>query len=170
MPKNWVEADAMHEKKVKQATLGDGNANPTLADEKKYLDPNYDFTKWIAANPMGQWDWKGIWQFRGNGYMARKVEIPTNFIEQETTLGLAENYSYNEIYINGKQVFAGILKGKREIVVPRNTWKSGENRIIVKMNQAIEPEWFGLGLQGSADDVLSPRKTDKIPLGKDNWY
>lgn len=170
LPKNWTEADAMLEKKIKQATLGDQNANPTLADEKKYLEPNYDFTKWIANNPMGQWDWKGIWQFRGNGYMARKVEIPADFVEQETTLGLAESYSYNEIYINGSQIFKGILKGKREIVVPKNTWKSGENRIVIKMNRTIEPEWFGLGLQGSADDVFIASKTEKIPLGRDNWY
>lgn len=170
LPKNWVEGDLILEKNVKKATLGDETANPTLADEKKYLDPNYDFSKWIANNPMGQWDWKGIWQFRGNGFMARKIEIPSDFVEQETTLGLAESYSYNEIYINGSQVFKGILKGKREIVIPRNTWKAGENRIVIKMNRAIDPEWFGLGLQGSADDVFVATKTDKIPLGKDNWY
>jgi sialate O-acetylesterase len=170
LPKNWVEGDAQLEKNVKKATLGDQNANPTLADEKKYLDVNYDFSKWIANNPMGQWDWKGIWAFRGNGYMARKVEIPAEFVEQETTLGLAENYSYNEIYLNGSQVFKGILKGKREIVIPRNTWKAGENRIVIKMNRAIEPEWFGIGLSGSPDDVFVASKTEKIPLAKDNWY
>jgi sialate O-acetylesterase len=170
LPKNWAEADALLEKRIKKATLGDENTNPSLADEKKYLEPNYDFTKWIANNPMGQWDWKGIWQFRGNGFMARKVEIPADFVEQETTLGLAESYSYNEVYINGLQVFKGILKGKREIIIPRNTWKTGENRIVIKMNRAIEPEWFGLGWQGSANDVFIASKDDKIPLGNSNWY
>ena len=73
---------------------------------------------------MGQWDWQGIWAWRGNGFMGRKVEIPQNFVGQETILGLAESYSYNEIYINGRQIFVGILKGKREIVIPKNTWKN----------------------------------------------
>jgi sialate O-acetylesterase len=141
-----------------------------LAEEKKYLDPDYDFSRWIAANPMGQWDWKGIWAWRGNGFMARKVQIPADFVEQETTLGLAESYSYNEVYINGQQIFKGILKGKREIVVPRNTWKTGENRIVIKMNRTIEPEWFGLGLLGVTDDVFVATKTDKIPLAKDSWH
>lgn len=164
LPKNWQEGDALLEKRVKKATLGDENANPTLADEKKYLDANFDLSKWIASNPMGQWDWKGIWAWRGNGFMARDIEIPQSFIGQETTLGLAESYSYNEIYINGAQVFSGILRGKREIVVPKNVWKAGTNRIVVKMNKTIEPAWFGLGFMGSADDVFISSRSEKIPL------
>lgn len=169
LPKNWTEADAMLERNVKKITLGDANLNPTLADERKYLEANYDFSKWHSGSPMWQWDWQGIWAWRGNGFLARKVEIPNNFVGQETTLGLAESYSYNEIYINGKQIFAGILKGKREIIIPKNTWRAGENSIVVKMNKTIEPEWFGLGLMGSADDVFVAAKDEKIPLAKDNW-
>ncbi len=169
LPKNWTQADAMLERNVKKITLGDENANPTLADEKKYLEAGYDFSKWHAGSPMWQWDWQGIWAWRGNGWMARKVEIPPGFVAQETTLGLAESYSYNEIYINGKQIFAGILKGKREIIVPRNTWRAGENSLVIKMNKTIEPEWFGLGLMGSADDIFIKTKDETIPLAKDNW-
>jgi sialate O-acetylesterase len=169
LPKNWQEGDALLEKKVKKATLGDENTNPSLDDEKKYLATNFDVSKWISANPMGQWDWKGIWGWRGNGFMAREVEIPSSFVNQETTLGLAESFSYNEIYINGRQIFSGILKGKREIVVAKNIWQAGTNRITIKMNKTIEPEWFGLGLMGSADDVFIAGKTEKIPLGKDSW-
>jgi sialate O-acetylesterase len=169
LPKNWAEADALLERNVKKITLGDANANPTLADEKRYLEPNYDFSKWHSGGPMGQWDWQGIWAWRGNGFMARKVEMPPNFVGQETTLGLAESYSYNEVYINGKQIFKGITKGKREIIVPRDTWKAGENSIVIKMNRSIEPEWFGLGLMGSADDVFIATKTEKIPLAKESW-
>nr|HQU83132.1 sialate O-acetylesterase [Pyrinomonadaceae bacterium] len=168
-PKNWMEADALLEKNIKETKFGNANFNPTLADEKKYLAADYDFSKWVAANSIGQWDWKGIWAWRGNGFMAKKVEIPADFVNQETTLGLAESYSYNEIYINGIQIFKGILKGKREIIIPRNTWKTGENRIVVKMNRTIEPEWFGLGLQGSPEDVFIASKNDKIVLGNENW-
>ncbi|CAN5375784.1 sialate O-acetylesterase [soil metagenome] len=169
LPKNWQEADAMLEKRVKKATLGDENSTPTPADEKKYFEPNFDVSKWIANSPIGQWDWKGIWAFRGNGYMARNIDLPASFAAQETTLGLAESFSYNEIYINGKQIFTGILKGKREIVVPKNTWKQGDNRIVIKMNRTIDPEWFGVGLSGSADDLFVADKSEKIALGKDNW-
>ena len=169
LPKNWAEADAILERNVKKATLGDANINPTLADEKKYTEANYDYSKWIANNPIGQWDWKGIWAWRGNGFMAKTVEIPSNFVAQETTLGLAEGNSYNEIYINGKQIFAGILKGKREIKIPNNIWKSGANSLVIKMNKNIEPEWFGVGLMGSGEDVYVKTKDEKIPLADNNW-
>ena len=140
-----------------------------FADEKKYLAADFDISKWVTSDPIGQWDWKGIWAWRGNGFLARDVEIPANFVGQETVLGLAESNSYNEIYINGKQVFAGITKGKREIKIPKNTWKTGANRLVVKMNKAIEPEWFGLGFQGSANDVFVKTANEKIPLGDGNW-
>jgi sialate O-acetylesterase len=169
LPKNWAEADALLERNIKKATLGDAAKNPTLADEKRYLEPGYDFSKWHSGGPMGQWDWQGIWAWRGNGFMARAVELPPNFVDQETTLGLAESYSYNEIYINGKQIFAGILRGRRELVVPRGSWKAGVNSLVVKMNRTIEPEWFGLGLIGSPADVFVSTRTEKIPLAGEPW-
>lgn len=169
LPKNWTEADRLLERNVKAAALGDAAANPTLADEKKYLAPGYDVSKWIMNNPIGQWDWKGIWAWRGNGFFARDVEIPASFASRETVLGLAESNSYNEIYINGKQVFSGITKGKREINVPKKAWRAGKNRLVVKMNKTIEPEWFGLGFQGSAEDVFVKAGDEKIPLGDDKW-
>lgn len=170
LPRTWAGADALLERNIKRSIFGDAERNPTLADEKRYTEAGYDFSKWKdGGNPIGQWDWKGVWAWRGNGYMARQIDIPANFVDQETTLGLAENYSYNEIYINGKEVFSGILRGKREIVVPRGTWRQGANSLVIKLNKAIEPEWFGLGLTGSADDVFVAAKNEKIPLGRDGW-
>ncbi len=171
LPKNWTEADALLERNIKKITLGDVERNPTLADEKKYTEAGYDFSKWHkGGSPVGQWDWKGIWAWRGNGFMARQVEIPESFVNQDTTLGLAEIHSSIEVYINGKSLYKGTADGKLAFAVPRNFWKAGENRIVVKMNRAIKPEWFGLGLMGSADDVFVAAETAKIPLGADGWY
>jgi sialate O-acetylesterase len=169
MPKTWQDADILLEKNIKQKLLRNENANPTLADEKEYLKANYDFSKWLSASPIGQWDWKGIWAWRGNGFMAKKVEIPENFVGQETMLGLAESYSQTEVYINGKQIFTGILKGKREIDVPKTSWKSGENSIVIKMNKNILPEWFGVGLMGSGDDLFIKSRGEKLSLNDGNW-
>lgn len=169
LPKNWAEGDALLERNLKKITLGSANAKPTLADEKKYTAANYDFSKWHSGNVIGQWDWQGIWAWRGNGFIAGKVAIPQNFVAVETTLGLGESHSYNEIYINGKLIFAGITKGKREIIVPRNAWRAGENNLVIKMNKTIEPEWFGLGFAGSAEDVYVSANMEKIPLATENW-
>ena len=169
LPKNWEEADLRLERNIKKKLLGNPDANPTLDDEKKYLQPGYDYSNWLKANPMWQWDWKGIWAWRGNGFMAKTVEIPDTMTKQITTLGLAEQFSYNEIYVNGKLAAAGLLKGTRQILLPANTWKTGPNSLMVKTNKAIEPEWYGLGLLGSENDLYVSSQTQKISLAGDDW-
>ncbi|MBX2890392.1 MAG: hypothetical protein KF734_05655 [Saprospiraceae bacterium] len=169
LPKNWEEADLHLERNIKKKLLGNPDANPSLDDEKKYLQPGYDFSHWLKASPMWQWDWKGIWAWRGNGFMARTVEIPAEMTSQITTLGLAEQFSYNEIYINGKLAAAGLLKGTRQFLLPANIWRPGANSLMVKMNKTIEPEWFGLGLIGSENDLYVSTPTQKISLAGDDW-
>jgi sialate O-acetylesterase len=169
LPNTWAEADNRSEMGLKKKLLGDANANPTAEDEAQYVKPNYDFSKWLASNPMGQWDWKGIWAWRGNGFMATTVEMPSEMIGKLTTLGLPEHFGYNEIYINGKLVSAGILRGSRKIIIPADVWKSGLNKLVMKMNKALEPEWFGLGLQGSEQDLYVSNDDRKISLSDADW-
>ena len=169
LPATWEEADNRLARTVKKKVLGNPDANPTPDDEKKYLQADYDFSKWFTADPMGQWDWKGIWAWRGNGFMGKMVEIPSEMTQQITTLALAEHFSYDEIYVNGKQVSAGLLRGVRKILIPANTWKAGINKLMVKMNKAIEPEWYGLGLMGTATDLFVSTETQKISLAGNDW-
>jgi sialate O-acetylesterase len=169
LPKTWMEADNRSEMSLKKKLLGNPNANPTAEDEGQYLKPNYDFSKWLASNPMGQWDWKGIWAWRGNGFMATTVEIPSEMVKTLTTLGVAEMFGSTEIYINGKLIAAGLLRGPRKIIIPPNTWQSGVNKLVMKMNKALEPEWFGLGLQGSEQDLYVSNDARKISLSDADW-
>jgi sialate O-acetylesterase len=169
-PNDWAEAHARLERKIKLKTLGSENANPTLNDERKYTEAGYDFTKWHKGSAMWQWDWQGIWAWRGNGYMAKTVVLSKEFVADETVLSLAEGYNYNEVYINGRNVFKGILKGKREVIVPKNSWRTGENRLVIKMNKMIEPEWFGLGVMGSAEDLYVAHESEKVRLGGHEWH
>jgi sialate O-acetylesterase len=164
LPDNWTDADKFHDQKMQKQLLGT-KMNPSIEDEKKYFDTNYDFSAWHNGDsPMGQWDWKGIWAFRGQGYMARKVEISAEMVAQQTTLALAENDSYNQILVNGTLVSAGIIKGLRKIVVPANTWKVGTNQIMIKFGNLISLPWYGLGLQGSANDLYVEAGNQKISL------
>ncbi len=167
MPKTWEEVDAYHDKKTRIQLLG-SDITPSVEDEKKYFSGNFDISKWLTNSPMGQWDWKGIWAFRGNGYMARIVEIPASMVDVETTLALAENDSRNKIYINGELVYAGIMKGVRKIIVPAKTWKAGQNQIMIKFGNMIELPWYGLGLNGSPNDVYVSGGNEKINIA-DNW-
>ncbi len=169
LPQNWEEADLRLERSIKKKLLGNADAMPTPEDEKRYLQPDFDWSGWITADPMWQWDWKGVWAWRGNGYMGKTVDIPGEMTNQVTTLGLADNYSYNEVYINGKLVALGLFKGTRKILIPADTWKPGPNKLMVKMNKAIEPEWFGLGLMGSENDLYVRTETQHVSLAGNDW-
>ncbi|GAB3500193.1 sialate O-acetylesterase [Spirosoma knui] len=167
LPTTWQQADSLVDANLRKELLGTTTLNPTPADERKYLDANYDFSTWKKADPFGQWDWKDMHGFRGQGYIIRLVEIPGDMVAGQTTLSLAENDSPNQVYINGKLVFEGTMKGVRKIDVPANTWKAGQNRLIVKMGNMINPSWYGLGLMGSANDLYVADKSQRISLAGD---
>ena len=164
LPNNWTDADALQDKKLRKQLFGT-DFMPTMEDEKKYVSADYDFSKWHNGDsPLGQWDWKGIWAFRGTGFMARKVEISSEMATQLTTLGLGIQDAQNEIYINGKLVAEGILKGVRKIVIPANTWKAGTNSLVVKFGKMIDPAWYGSGLMGTNEDLFVSANKEKVSL------
>ncbi len=165
LPTTWQAADSLIDVKLRQQL--NVSATLTAADEKKYLDPNYDFAGWIKSDPIGQWEWKGLRGFMGQGYMARSVTIPDEMVAEETTLALAENDSPNQIYINGKLVSEGVLTGARKITVPANTWKAGTNHIVMKLGSIVNPSWYGPGLKGSANDLYVADKLQRISLAHD---
>lgn len=170
LPKNWDEADARLDAKLRKQLFKDPQVNPSTTDEARYTEPGYDFSKWVKTDsPIGQWDWKNIWAFRGNGYMAKTISIPAELASQKTTLALAENDSHNAIYINGKLVNEGIIKGVRKIEIPEDTWKSGDNQLVIKFGNMISAPWYGLGLVGSADNLYVGSGQQKISLAKE-WF
>lgn len=169
LPKTWEEADAILDQKTRKQLLG-SDIIPTLADEKKYSEANYDFSKWLkTGSPIGQWDWKGIWMFRGKGFMATMVEISEEMVSQPTTLGLGIQDSFNEIYVNGQLVSQGIVEGTRKITLPANTWTSGNNQLVVKFGNMVQFPWYGLGVNGTPDDLFVSSKEAKVSLAN-GWY
>jgi len=170
LPKTWEEADKQLDAKLRKQLFKDPAINPSVSDETKYTTPGYDFSSWVKADsPIGQWDWKGIWAFRGNGYMARIINVPSDLVDQKTMLALAENDSHNAIYINGKLIQEGIVKGVRKIEIPENTWQAGDNKLVIKFGNMIALPWYGLGLSGSADDLYFGTEKQKTSISKD-WY
>jgi sialate O-acetylesterase len=168
LPDNWNAADSLHGLKLRKQLLGTTQM-PAKQDEEAYVKPGYDFSKWHnGGSPVGQWDWKGIWAFRGIGFMAHSVNVPDHLVNVETILGLAIQDNENEVYINGKLVYKGIAKGQRKFELPPGTWVEGENRIVVRFKQMADPPWFGLGLQGSESDLFIEGNGVRIGIA-DNW-
>lgn len=169
LPKTWEEADANLDRKTRTQRLG-SDIVPTLTDEKKYTEVGYNFSKWLnAGSPLGQWDWKGIWMFRGKGFMARSVEIPEEMASQPTILGLGMQDSFNEIYVNGRLVSEGVVEGTRKIALPANVWKSGKNELVIKFGNMASTPWYGLGVDGSSDDLFVSTKENKVSVAT-GWY
>lgn len=167
LPDNWAAADSLQDLKTRKQVLGSTD-QPTIDDEKGYTQPGYDFSKWHqAADPLGQWDWKGIWAFRGTGFMARNVDIPSGMVNAETTLGLGIQDNENEMYVNGKLVSIGILKGLRKIKIPAGTWKNGKNSLVVKFKQMADPSWYGLGVQGGPADLFVEGNGERLSIASD---
>lgn len=170
-PKNWAEADEQLDKKlVNQLFKHQTNFYPTIDDEKKYLNPQFDASDWVTSSPLGQWDWKGFWAFRGKAFLSKKIYIPKLMTAENTVLGLGENDSFNEIYLNGKMIFSGVLKGKRQLKLPPNTWQVGENQLVIKFGEVQSPNWFGVGIMGEARDMyVSCTKYPPLSIGGNDW-
>lgn len=168
MPATWAQVDSLVDVKLRRQLLG-VDQKPTQADEQAYLTATYDPSGWKAADPLGQWDWKGMNGFRGQGYMTRQVDIPGNMVDGPTTLALAEHDGPFQMYINGKPVADGSKTGVRKINLPANTWQSGPNRLMIKFGNAVNPSWFGLGLQGSSTDLYVENTNGRISLAG-NWH
>lgn len=169
MPNNWLEADAIQDKKLRTQLFGNGNVNPSGSDEAKYTQAGYDFTKWHStASPIGSWDWKGIWAFRGNGFMAKMVDVSATMAAKPSILALGIQDSRNQIYINGKLVVDTTISGQRKYRIPANAWKAGQNKLVVKFGKMIEPNWYGMGVNGSASDLYISNDTERVDISE-NW-
>ena len=170
LPGHWPGADSLFEGRLQRRLLGD--EAPTAASEAAYTAAGYDFTKWKSSGPaLGSWDRKGIGSFRGNGYMARYVEVPSTLADTPSELGLGGNDSRNEVFINGRKVYEGTLKGLRVLPLPAGSWQPGRNTLVIKMGSQVETPWYGLGLTGEPKDVFvreAGRPETALPLN-DDW-
>lgn len=168
LPKTWQEADLLMDAKLRKALFKSDSYTPTSEDEQKYVSGNADFSTWLkTADPVGQWDWKGLMGYRGRGYMAKEVTVPADLIGKETILSLAENDSPNKIYINGKLIAETAAKGVRSIKIPANSWKEGKNQLVIDLGNMVGTPWFGPGMMGNANDIYLQEGALKISLAKD---
>lgn len=164
MPQSWEGANTSLDKQLKRNAFGKENIVLTSEDEKKYLQPDYDFSKWRDGSAPGSWDWQGFWAYRGNGYAEKTITIPASIADQVSTLGFGQNNSPGQVYINGKLIWEGALNGRRKIEIPAHTWKAGKNALLLKFGVTKEPSWFGMGLHGAPEDFYVQTETERINL------
>lgn len=170
LPTTWEKADVIMDNKLRKQLFKNTAVNPTADDEKQYVSGNASFSNWQKTdNPIGQWDWKGLMGFRGQGYMAKEIEISGDLAGKTSVLTLPENDSPNQIYINGKLVASETVKGPKKIKLPENTWKAGKNQLVIKLGGMVEMSWFGPGFSGSLNDLYIEGNGQKTMITGD-WY
>jgi sialate O-acetylesterase len=147
-PQTWEEADAQLFKNLQEKLTGKKQQPPST--DLSYLLSNDTtvFEQWLPYAPPGQWDWQGIWAFRGAGYMEKRLTIHVSEVAKPSILSLGENDGIYQLYINGKLIKEGSGKNSRLFNLPANTWKEGRNIILIHQEKQVDPAWFGNGFFG----------------------
>lgn len=161
MARNWDDDARRWEEKLIKKVYGRPDYPIAPVDEDAYLDENFDYSNWLKINPNGQWDWQGVWAFRGGAYIQRYLDVPAEYAGRSTLIDFGRNTGDLAFYINGKRVFEGYRKNGVSVDVPPGVWRAGKNSLLIKMNAMRDPEWFGMGFMGSAQEF-------KVVLDDDN--
>ena len=170
IPNTWDEATNRLNILLKKRSFGRTDVVVTAQEESQYVTADYDFSKWYNGHSPGSWDWQGFWAFRGQAYTAKQIDVTPEMAVKETLLGLGVNDSQNKIYINGKLIFEGVMLGKRQLVIPANTWKSGKNTLLLKFGVMNNPSWYGVGIDGIEEDLYLKAESERIDLSGGGWY
>jgi sialate O-acetylesterase len=166
---SWAEVDLAAETKLKKQLFGKTDNTPNLADVEQYVTVNYDYSRWPAiGNPIGTVDWKGIWGFRGQGFLVKTVDLGKSYVTAKTQLSLAKDESPTLVYINGKLVHTDAgSKNNRIIKLEPNTWQEGKNVILLKVGTNPDKPLVSLGLEGTVNDLFISDATDKLSISEE---
>jgi sialate O-acetylesterase len=168
-PETWEQADAQLLKNLQDKLSVKNHQLPST--DLTYLLNNDStvFDQWLPYAPPSQWDWQGIWAFRGAGFMERTITINTNEVAKPSILSLGDNDGVYQLYINGKLIKEGIGKNSRFFNLPANTWKEGRNILLIHQEKQVDPAWFGNGFIGEA--ITLYLKFDGLPqsLAGNGW-
>ncbi len=168
-PETWEEADAQLLKNLQDKLSAKNHQLPSTDLKDLLQNDSTVFNQWLPYAPPSQWDWQGIWAFRGAGYMERTITINANEVGKASTLSLGENDGVFQLYINGKLIKEGYGKNSRIFNLPLNTWKEGRNILLIHQEKQVDPAWFGNGFIGEPNTLFL--KFDGLPqtLAGNGW-
>jgi len=168
-PSNWEMADTMLLEQLKKSFSQKTGKLPSTALADILTTDSTQFQSWLKYAPPSQWDWQGIWAFRGAGFMQRVIDV--NAVEQSkaSTLSLGENDGAFELYLNGQLFKKGAWRADRLIPIPAGTWKAGKNILLLHQAVQKEPAWFGNGFYGEGSKLYLKFDAEPITLAGEGW-
>ena len=152
-PETWEEADKLLLRHLQKKLSSKTNHLPNTDLAYLLSNDSTAFDSWLPYAPPSQWDWQGIWAFRGAGFMERTLTVDVSDVTKSSTLSLGDNDGYFELYINGKLIKEGSGKNARLFQLPPNTWTAGRNILLIHQEKQVDPPWFGNGFTGEASSL-----------------
>jgi sialate O-acetylesterase len=170
MPKSWDEDAKLTEQKLIKRIYKNVNIDVNKINENDYLNPTYDYDKWLNISVPGQWQWQGLPSFQGTVYLQKFVEVPEPFTNQVTDFSFGNNTGNFELIVNGKTVYKGFATGKIDTKIPAETWKSGANSILIKTSANDNNNgWTWMGFGGDKNDFYIQTNGEKVMLVEEQW-
>ncbi len=170
LPTTWPEADSIMLVNLKK-TLSTKNSNTLPVYNKTQLlqaDTSV-FNTWLPYNAPGQWDWQGVWAFRGTGYLEKTIDITADDTNKTAVLSLGDNDGKFELYINGTLIKQGEGKDAHLINLPAQSFKAGKNILLLRQEKQTEPSWYGNGFYGDPTHLYIQFNDATISLAGGGW-
>jgi sialate O-acetylesterase len=170
LPSTWQQADSIMLVNLKQNLSAKNNNQLPIYNKQQLLQADTTiFNSWLPYNAPGQWDWQGVWAFRGTGYYERTIDITADEAAKTSVLSLGDNDGKFELYINGNLIKQGEGKDAHLINLPAQTFKAGKNILLLRQEKQTEPSWYGNGFYGDASHLYLQLNDATVSLAGGGW-
>lgn len=170
LPLSWEQADSITLINLKKNLASkNNNVLPEYNLQKLLQADTTLFNTWLPYKAPGQWDWQGVWAFRGTGLFEKNIDITAEQAAAASVLSLGDNDGKFELYINGTLVKQGEGKDAHLIRLPAQTFKAGKNIVLLRQDKQTEPAWFGNGFAGDGSKLYLQLNDATISLAGDGW-
>lgn len=170
LPSTWPQADSIMLVNLKKNLSAKNNNQLPVYNKQQLLQADTSlFNTWLPYNAPGQWDWQGVWAFRGTGYYERTIDVTADQANEPTVLSLGDNDGPFELYINGSLIKKGEGKQSQPFNLPAQTFKAGKNILLLRQAQQIQPSWYGNGLSGDPSRLYLQLSDATVSLAGSGW-
>jgi sialate O-acetylesterase len=171
LPANYDELKLRIDKQLKQYAYRNGPVvNFTV--EQLAAEPALFFDAWQKGSVPGAWEWMGkLYSYRGQGFMQKTIKLDDSYTSRKSVIRLGQTDADLAIYIDGKLVQNGALGSSYQLDLPAGTWKAGDNSLLIQLrSQQKNPAWFGIGLNGTMNDMYVRFADTTVNLADANWH
>ncbi|MEO8712240.1 MAG: sialate O-acetylesterase [Parafilimonas sp.] len=170
VPSTWEEADSILLLNLKKDLSAKNNGQLPIYDKQKLIQADAStFNTWLPYSAPGQWDWQGVWAFRGTGYFEKTINVTSDEVAQNSVLSLGDNDGKFELYINGKPIIQSEGKDAHLINLPAQIFKAGKNILLISQAKQTEPAWYGNGFYGDPSHLYLQFNDATVSLAGDGW-